>query len=207
MTGGLWPQVDGRSHSHHQHTSQGVIRATLDERQGHVSALLHLSASVFGAIRHLRRGGKQGLVRHSQPRCSAQFTSLITPNISFERPEAHLADGPTQGVAMANHRPYLRGFTHVFHYVRCFIYTRTTGISKSDYMYRSVASASTNLLQCSNSQRRFIAESSSLTSRIAISRAVLRLRPDHARHQQAKGDSSRALAAAAVPRVHRNNVR
>ena len=36
---------------------------------------------------------------------------------------------------MANHRPYVRGFTHVFHYVRCFIfsnsknskYTRTTG--------------------------------------------------------------------------------
>ena len=28
---------------------------------------------------------------------------------------------------MANHRPYVRGFTHVFHYVRCFIYTRNTG--------------------------------------------------------------------------------
>ena len=26
---------------------------------------------------------------------------------------------------MANHRPYLRGFTHVFHYARCFIYTTT----------------------------------------------------------------------------------
>ena len=60
--------------------------------------------------------------------CSAQFTTLITPNISIERPDAHLADGPTQDVAMANHRPYLRAFTHVFHYVRCFIYTRTTGI-------------------------------------------------------------------------------
>ena len=59
--------------------------------------------------------------------CSAQFTSLITPNISIERPDAHLADGPTQDVAMANHRPYLRALTHVFHYVRCFIYTRTTG--------------------------------------------------------------------------------
>ena len=59
--------------------------------------------------------------------CSAQFTTLITPNISIERPDAHLADGPTQDVAMANHRPYVRGFTHVFHYVRCFIYTRTTG--------------------------------------------------------------------------------
>ena len=35
--------------------------------------------------------------------CSAQFTSLITPNISIERPDAHLADGPTQDVAMANH--------------------------------------------------------------------------------------------------------
>ena len=59
--------------------------------------------------------------------CSAQFTSLITPNISIERPDAHLADGPTQDVAMANHRPYLRALTHVFHYVRCFIYTRHTG--------------------------------------------------------------------------------
>ena len=67
--------------------------------------------------------------------CSAQFTTLITPNISIERPDAHLADGPTQDVAMANHRPYVRGFTHVFHYVRCFIFsnsknskcTRTTG--------------------------------------------------------------------------------
>ena len=29
----------------------------------------------------------------------AQFTSLITPNISIERPGAHLADGPRQGVA------------------------------------------------------------------------------------------------------------
>ena len=57
----------GRSHSHHQHTSPGDTGATLDERQGHVSALLHLSASVFDAIGHLRRGGKQGLVRHSQP--------------------------------------------------------------------------------------------------------------------------------------------
>ena len=62
--------------------------------------------------------------------CSAQFTSLITPNISIERPDAHLADGPTQDVAMANHRPYLRALTHVFHYVRCFIYTRTTGRSR-----------------------------------------------------------------------------
>ena len=62
--------------------------------------------------------------------CSAQFTSLITPNISIERPDAHLADGPTQDVAMANHRPYLRALTHVFHYVRCFIYTRTTGGSR-----------------------------------------------------------------------------
>ena len=42
--------------------------------------------------------------------CSAQFTTLITPNISIERPDAHLADGPTQDVAMANHRPCLRGF-------------------------------------------------------------------------------------------------
>ena len=58
--------------------------------------------------------------------CSAQFTTLITPNISIERPDAHLADGPTQDVAMANHRPYLRALTHVFHYVRCFIYTRNT---------------------------------------------------------------------------------
>ena len=49
------------------HLTRGHSRATLDERQGHVSALLHLSASVFGAIGHLRRGGKQGLVRHSQP--------------------------------------------------------------------------------------------------------------------------------------------
>jgi len=47
--------------------------------------------------------------------CSAQFTSLITPNISIERPDAHLADGPTQDVAMAKLRPYLRGFTEVFH--------------------------------------------------------------------------------------------
>ena len=36
--------------------------------------------------------------------CSAQFTTLITPNISIERPDAHLADGPTQDVAMANHQ-------------------------------------------------------------------------------------------------------
>ena len=28
---------------------------------------------------------------------------------------------------MANHRPYLRALTHVFHYVRCFIYTVHTG--------------------------------------------------------------------------------
>ena len=61
--------------------------------------------------------------------CSAQFTTLVTPNISIERPDAHLADGPTQDVAMANHRPYVRGFTHVFHYVRCFIYTANTGSS------------------------------------------------------------------------------
>ena len=46
--------------------------------------------------------------------CSAQFTSLITPNIPFERPDAHLADGPTQDVAMANHRPYLRGYFEYF---------------------------------------------------------------------------------------------
>ena len=56
--------------------------------------------------------------------CSAQFTSLITPNVSIERPDAHLADGPTQDVAMANHRPYIRALTHVFHYVRCFITTQ-----------------------------------------------------------------------------------
>ena len=48
--------------------------------------------------------------------CSAQFTSLITPNISIERPDAHLADGPTQDVAMANHRPCLRDFTEVHDY-------------------------------------------------------------------------------------------
>ena len=28
---------------------------------------------------------------------------------------------------MGNHRPYLRALTHVSHYARCFIYTRTTG--------------------------------------------------------------------------------
>ena len=68
----------GRSHSHYQHSSPGDTRATLDERQGHVSALLHLSAPVFGAIGHLRRGGKQGLVKTltatappSSPRVSA----------------------------------------------------------------------------------------------------------------------------------------
>ena len=66
--------------------------------------------------------------------CSAQFTTLITPNISIERPDAHLADGPTQDVAMANHRPYLRALTHVFHYVRCFIYTRNTGTRMSGAM-------------------------------------------------------------------------
>ena len=54
--------------------------------------------------------------------CSAQFTSLITPNISIERPDAHLADGPTQDVAMAKLRPCLRGFTEVFHCHKRFIY-------------------------------------------------------------------------------------
>jgi hypothetical protein len=69
--------------------------------------------------------------------CSAQFTTLITPNISIERPDAHLADGPTQDVAMANHRPYLRDLTHVFHYVRCFIYTVTTGrcLIRANFVY------------------------------------------------------------------------
>ena len=33
----------------------------MDERQGHVSALLRLSPSVFYAIGHLRRGGKTGV--------------------------------------------------------------------------------------------------------------------------------------------------
>ena len=47
---------------------------------------------------------------------SAQFTSLITPNISIERPDAHLADGPTQDAAMAKHTPCLRDFTEVHGY-------------------------------------------------------------------------------------------
>ena len=55
--------------------------------------------------------------------CSAQFTSLITPNTStIERPDAHLADGPTQDVAMAKLRPYLCGFTEVPHRHKRFIY-------------------------------------------------------------------------------------
>ena len=43
--------------------------------------------------------------------------------------DAALYEQLAEDVAMANHRPYLRGFTHAFHYARCFIYTRTTDIS------------------------------------------------------------------------------
>ena len=59
--------------------------------------------------------------------CPAQFTSLITPNISIERPDAHLADGPTQDVAMATHRPYLHDFTGVCHVNLTFLLNHTYG--------------------------------------------------------------------------------
>ena len=48
------PQVDGRTPTTNSLTSPEDTRATLDERQAHVSALLYLSASVFYMIRRLR---------------------------------------------------------------------------------------------------------------------------------------------------------
>ena len=78
----------------------------MDERQGHVSALVYLSASMFYAIGHLRRGGKEGvgqtLTATAPPNSRA---SSIPIAISIERPDAHLADGPTQDAAMAKLRP------------------------------------------------------------------------------------------------------
>ena len=103
------PEVDGRTHTTNTRTSTGHTWATLDERQGHVSALLHFSASVFYAIGHLRRGGKAGvgqtLTAHSH--CSAQFTSLITPNIPIEKPDAH-----TPTLPMVPHRTLRWPNTH-----------------------------------------------------------------------------------------------
>ena len=120
------PQVDGRTH------------ITSTPHQGtpgqHWMSARAMSAHFFTSLSasYLTQSGTYDGVESrgwsdTHSHCAAQFTSLITPNISFERPGAHLADGPTQDVAMANHRPYLRGFKHVFHYARCFIYTRTTG--------------------------------------------------------------------------------
>ena len=137
----------GRSHAHHQHHAPGDTSATLDERQGHVSALLHLSASAFGAIGHLRRGGKQGLARHSQPpprpvheSHHSQYIDRKTRRSPCRWSHRGRCDGQTQTVptrflqkcfivinvsSISSVR--VRDLTHVFHYARCFIYTRRTG--------------------------------------------------------------------------------
>ena len=123
-------ELDGRTHTTNtQHTSTGHTWATLDERQGmsaHVFSSLHPCFTQSGTYDGV---GKQELVRHLQPLLPpvhhARATNLITPNITIERPDAHLADGPTQDVAIAKHRPYLRGFKEVFHRHKCFIYKCT----------------------------------------------------------------------------------
>ena len=118
------PQVDGRTHTTntpHQGTP-GQRWMSVRAMSAHFFTSLHPCLTQSGTYDGVESRGWSDTHSH----CSAQFTSLITPNISIERPDAHLADGPTQDVAMANHRPYLRALTHVFHYVRCFIYTRTT---------------------------------------------------------------------------------
>ena len=119
------PQVGGRTHTTntpHQGTP-GQRWMSVRAMSAHFFTSLHPCLTQSGTYDGVESRGWSDTHSH----CSAQFTSLITPNISIERPDAHLADGPTQDVAMANHRPYLRALTHVFHYVRCFIYTRTTG--------------------------------------------------------------------------------
>ena len=119
------PQVDGRTHTTNtpRQDTHGQHWMSARAMSAHFFTSLHPCLTQSGTYDGVESRGWSDTHSH----CSAQFTSLITPNISIERPDAHLADGPTQDVAMANHRPYLRALTHVFHYVRCFIYTRTTG--------------------------------------------------------------------------------
>ena len=100
------PQVDGRTHTTntpHQGTP-GQRWMSARAMSAHFFTSLHPCLTQSGTYDGVESRGWSDTHSH----CSAQFTSLITPNISIERPDAHLADGPTQDVAMANHRPYLR---------------------------------------------------------------------------------------------------
>ena len=125
-------QVNDRTHTTNtpRQDTHGQHWMSVRAMSAHFFTSLHPCLTQSGTYDGVESRGWSDTHSH----CSAQFTTLITPNISIERPDAHLADGPTQDVAMANHRPYVRGFTHVFHYVRCFIYTRTTGILKENYL-------------------------------------------------------------------------
>ena len=83
---------------------------------------------MFDAIGHLRRGGK-GLVRHSQPLLRpvheshhSQYIVGKTRRSPCRWSHTGRCDGQPQTVLAR----FL--FTHVFHYARCFIYTRTTGV-------------------------------------------------------------------------------
>ena len=123
-------QVNDRTHTTNtpRQDTHGQHWMSVRAMSAHFFTSLHPCLTQSGTYDGVESRGWSDTHSH----CSAQFTTLITPNISIERPDAHLADGPTQDVAMANHRPYVRGFTHVFHYVRCFIYTRTTGRSSRE---------------------------------------------------------------------------
>ena len=113
-------EVDGRTHTTNtpRQDTHGQHWMSARAMSAHFFTSLHPCLTQSGTYDGVESRGWSDTHSH----CSAQFTSLITPNISIERPDAHLADGPTQDVAMAKLRPYLRGFTEVFHRHKCFIY-------------------------------------------------------------------------------------
>ena len=108
------PQVGGRTHTTntpHQGTP-GQHWMSVRALSAHFFTSLHPCLTQSGTYDGVESRGWSDTHSHY----SAQFTSLITPNISIERPGAHLADGPTQDAAMAKHTPCLRDFTEVHGY-------------------------------------------------------------------------------------------
>ena len=127
------PQVDGRTHTTntpHQGTP-GQRWMSVRAMSAHFFTSLHPCLTQSGTYDGVESRGWSDTHSH----CSAQFTSLITPNISIERPDAHLADGPTQDVAMANHRPCLRDFYRStrlsLQITWCYVLTVRTGIRRA----------------------------------------------------------------------------
>ena len=121
------PQVDGRTHTTNtpRQDTHGQHWMSARAMSAHFFTSLHPCFTQSGTYDGV---GKQGLVRHSQPLLRpvheshhSQYIDRKTRRSPCRWSHTGRCDGQPQTV------PTRFALTHVFHYVRCFIYTRTTG--------------------------------------------------------------------------------